>query len=170
MPHDAILAIDAGTTGVTALVVDHDGAVQARGYREIRQLFPHPGWVEQDPEDIWQATLAAIGAALAAAPDYRPIAVGLSNQRETMLFWDRRSAAPVYNAIVWQCRRSAAICEELRAAGLEDEVARKTGLRFDPYFSGTKALWLTRELPASRLESPAATSASARSTPGWRGV
>ncbi len=95
---------------------------------------------------IWHATLAAIESALAAAPDYRPIAIGLSNQRETMLFWDRRSGEPVCNAIVWQCRRSAAICEELRAAGLEDEVARKTGLRFDPYFSGTKALWLTREV------------------------
>ena len=146
MPRDAILAIDAGTTGVTALVVDHDGIVQARGYHEVPQIFPRPGWVEQDPEQIWRSTLAAISAALVAAPDYSPIAIGLSNQRETMLFWDRRSGVPVYNAIVWQCRRSAAICEDLRAAGLEDEVSRKTGLRFDPYFSGTKALWLTREV------------------------
>ncbi|HEX5368430.1 MAG TPA: glycerol kinase [Dehalococcoidia bacterium] len=148
MAQDAILAIDAGTTGVTALLVDHDGIVRGRGYREIEQHYQRPGWVEQDPEDIWRSALAASDAALSAAPEYRPVALGLSNQRETMLFWDRRTGEPAYNAIVWQCRRSAAICDELRAAGLEDAVARKTGLRFDPYFSGTKALWLTRELPA----------------------
>ena len=146
MADDAILAIDAGTTGVTSLVVDHSGNVRSRGYREVSQIFPHPGWVEQDPEEIWSATLAAVAQALSAAPRYRPVAIGLSNQRETMLIWDRRSGEPVYNAIVWQCRRSAAICEELRAAGLEEEVSRKTGLRFDPYFSGTKVLWLTREI------------------------
>ena len=147
MPHDVILAIDAGTTGVTALVVDHDGAVQARGYREIRQLLPASRLGRAGPRGHLAGNAGCDRRGVAAAPDYRPIAVGLSNQRETMLFWDRRNGTPVYNAIVWQCRRSAAICEELRAAGLEAEVARKTGLRFDPYFSGTKALWLTRELP-----------------------
>jgi glycerol kinase len=149
---DCILAIDAGTTGITALLIDHDGAVQARGYSEVAQYYPHPGWVEHDAEEIWQAVLHAAGDALAAAPAFRPVALGITNQRETMLFWERRSGRPVHRAIVWQCRRSAAICEELRAAGLEGEVSAKTGLRFDPYFSGTKALWLNREDGALRLK------------------
>ncbi len=154
MPTDVVLAVDAGTTGVTALLVDHEGVVRARGYREIRQYYPQPGWVEHDPEEIWRATLASVEAVLQAAPDCHPVALGLSNQRETMLFWDRVTGEPVHRAIVWQCRRSAAICEELRDAGLEAEVARKTGLRFDPYFSGTKALWLRREVPglAARID------------------
>ena len=145
MAAEAILAIDAGTTGVTALLVDHGGVVRSSGYRELTQYYPQPGWVEHDAEEIWQATLAAAGDCLAKSPEYEPIAVGVANQRETMLFWERRSGEPRHRAIVWQCRRSAAICEELRAAGLEAEVARKTGLRLDPYFSGTKALWLTRQ-------------------------
>jgi glycerol kinase len=111
----------------------------------VTQRYPRPGWVEHDAEEIWQATLAATADCLAAAPDVRPIAIGVANQRETLLFWDRRNGEPLQRAIVWQCRRSAEICEELRAAGLEPEVARKTGLRLDPYFSGTKALWLTRQ-------------------------
>ena len=151
---DVVLAIDAGTTGVTALLVDHEGRVLARGYREITQHYPQPGWVEHDEEEIWRATLVAIEAALSAAPNCRSVAIGLSNQRETMLFWDRLTGEPVHRAIVWQCRRSAAICEELRASGIEDDVARKTGLRLDPYFSGTKALWLRREIPglAARID------------------
>jgi glycerol kinase len=150
MAAEVVLAVDAGTTGITALLVDHDGRVRSRGYREIKQYYPQPGWVEHDPHEIWAATLAAIAAALAQASDCRPIALGIANQRETILFWDRRSGEPVHRAIVWQCRRSTGICDELRAAGLEPEVARKTGLRFDPYFSGTKALWLCRSDPAIR--------------------
>jgi len=151
---DVVLAIDAGTTGITTLLVDHEGGVAARGYCEITQYYPQPGWVEHDPEEIWRATLTSLDAALAAAPDCSPIAMGLSNQRETMLFWDRATGEPVHRAIVWQCRRSAAICEDLRASGIEDDVMRKTGLRFDPYFSGTKALWLRREIPglAARID------------------
>ena len=144
MAEDAILAIDAGTTGVTALLVDHDGAVQAQGHRDLTQYYPRPGWVEQDAGEIWEASLAAAAEALAKAPSYRPVAVGVANQRETLLFWDRRSAEPLHRAIVWQCRRSESICQELRAAGLEPDIASKTGLRLDPYFSGTKALWLSR--------------------------
>jgi glycerol kinase len=118
--------------------------VRSTGYREITQHYPQPGWVEHDANEIWTATLAAVGDCLAAAPDVHATAVGVANQRETLLFWDRTSGDPLHRAIVWQCRRSADICEELRAAGLESEIARKTGLRLDPYFSGTKALWLTR--------------------------
>jgi glycerol kinase len=145
MAEDAILAIDAGTTGVTALLVDHDGGVRARGYRELTQYYPRPGWVEHDPEEIWAATLSAVEDALVATPDCTPVAIGVANQRETMLFWDRADGRPLHRAIVWQCRRSEPICRELEEAGLEPELRRKTGLRLDPYFSGTKALWLRRE-------------------------
>jgi len=152
MTVECILAIDAGTTGVTALLVDHGGLVQSRGYCEIGQLYPRAGWVEHDAEEIWQAVLKAAGDALSAVPGLQPIALGVANQRETTLFWDRRTGEPMHNAIVWQCRRSASICEELRASGLEPDVRSKTGLRFDPYFSGTKALWLTREDAALRAK------------------
>ena len=145
MADDAILAIDAGTTGVTALLVDHDGAVRAQGYRELTQHYPRPGWVEYDAGEIWAATLAATGDALVRVPTCVPIAVGVANQRETMLFWERAGGRPLHRAIVWQCRRSEAICQEMRDAGLEPEIKQKTGLRLDPYFSGTKALWLARE-------------------------
>jgi len=142
---DVILAIDAGTTGVTTLLVDHSGVVRAQGHRELTQYYPRPGWVEHDALQIWEATLAAGGEALERAPDCTPIAIGVANQRETLLFWDRKDGTPLHRAIVWQCRRSEAVCQELRDAGLEPEIARKTGLRIDPYFSGTKALWLSRE-------------------------
>ncbi|MGE0060351.1 MAG: glycerol kinase GlpK [Dehalococcoidia bacterium] len=155
MPEDVILALDEGTTGVTALLVDHGGRVRARGYREITQHYPQPGWVEHDAEEIWQRTLEAVGDAPTSAPDCGPVAVGITNQRETMLFWDRRTGEPCHRAVVWQCRRSAGICEELRAAGLEPEISRKTGLRLDPYFSGTKALWLLRENAALRARAAA---------------
>ena len=135
---------------MTALLVDHDGSVVGQGCREIRQYYPQPGWVEHDAEDIWQAVHGAVKDALDAAPDWAPVAIGIANQRETCLFWDRLSGKPLQRAIVWQCRRSASICEELRAAGLEPEIARKTGLRLDPYFSGTKALWLIHNDPSLR--------------------
>src|SRR5690348_180068 len=144
MPQGAILAIDAGTTGVTAALVDQEGAVVASGYRELTQYYPFPGWVEHDAEQIWQAALLAAAEALAAAPAHVPMAVGIASQRETFLFWDRHTGMPLHRAIVWQCRRSSTICDELRAGGVETEIMRKTGLRLDPYFSGTKVLWLTR--------------------------
>jgi len=143
---EAILAIDAGTTGITAVLVDREGVVRARGYTEFEQFFPQPGWVEHDAEGIWRAVLDATVQALAAGEHYVPTAIGITNQRETCLFWDR-AGRPLHRAIVWQCRRSAAICAELRNQGLEPQIARRTGLRLDPYFSGTKALWLTRHDP-----------------------
>jgi glycerol kinase len=151
---EAVLAIDAGTTGVTALLVDHDGAIAGQGYAELAQHFPAPGWVEHDAEEIWQTSLRAVGEALAKAPDCTPIAIGIANQRETCLFWHRRDGRPLHRAIVWQCRRSAQICDELRSLGIEPDLQRRTGLRLDPYFSGTKALWLRRNDPslASRID------------------
>jgi glycerol kinase len=146
----SILAIDAGTTGVTALVVGADGGVLARGYREFPQLFPRPGWVEHEPDDIWTATLAACRQALDAAGGAEPpTAVGVTNQRETAVLWDRASLRSPRPAVVWQDRRTAAICDRLREAGHEDRVRELTGLRLDPYFTATKLTWLAENDPAA---------------------
>ena len=140
----AVLAIDAGTTGVTALVVDEAGRVRGRGYREFPQRYPRPGWVEHDPEDWWTATLDSIQEALAAAGTEASslAAVGITNQRETTVVWDRDTLRPVHPAIVWQDRRTTPLCEQLRAEGWEERIAERTGLVIDPYFSGTKLAWL----------------------------
>jgi glycerol kinase len=135
-----VLAIDAGTTGVTALVVTEDGRIASRGYHEFTQHFPRPGWVEHDPEEIWQATLAACTTALDDQPT--PTAIGITNQRETAVLWDRHTLAAPRRALVWQDRRTAQICAELRDDGHESRVADLTGLRLDPYFTGTKLTWL----------------------------
>ncbi len=140
----SVLAIDAGTTGVTALIVTDSGAVAGRGYQEFRQYFPQPGWVEHLPEGIWQATLAACSQALAAAGNLPVVSVGITNQRETAVLWDRTTLAAPHRAIVWQDRRTAGICDELRAAGHEPRVAELTGLRLDPYFTAPKLTWLSR--------------------------
>ncbi|MGZ4596532.1 MAG: FGGY family carbohydrate kinase, partial [Actinomycetes bacterium] len=142
----SVLAIDAGTTGVTALVVAEDARVVARGYQEFPQHFPRPGWVEHEPEEIWQATLAACRQALEG---HTVTAVGITDQRETAVLWDRRTLAAPRRAVVWQDRRSAGICDELRDAGHEDRVRELTGLRFDPYFTGTKLRWLAQHDPRS---------------------
>lgn len=143
---DAILSIDAGTTGVTALVVDRTGAVVSRGYAEFPQHFPDDGWVEHDPGEIWSATLQAAKAALGST-DAVIAAVGITNQRETVCFWDRETLGAARRAIVWQDRRTAALCESLRAAGHESMVRARTGLRLDPYFSGTKIAWVREHDP-----------------------
>ncbi|HVV75886.1 MAG TPA: glycerol kinase GlpK [Mycobacteriales bacterium] len=142
-----VLAIDAGTTGVTALLISEAGRVAARGYQEFPQHFPEPGWVEHEPEEIWQATLAACRGALSAGAE-PPTAIGITNQRETAVLWDRRTLAAPRRAIVWQDRRTAALCEQLRDAGHERRVAELTGLRLDPYFTGTKLAWLAANDPA----------------------
>ena len=143
----SVLAVDAGTTGVTALVVTEDGLVSGRGYQEFRQYFPEPGWVEHLPEDIWQATLAASRQALAQAGDPPVRSLGITNQRETAVVWDRGTLAAPRRAIVWQDRRTARICDALREAGHEPRVAGLTGLRLDPYFTGTKLTWLAEHEP-----------------------
>jgi glycerol kinase len=149
-----VLAIDEGTTGATALVLDATGRVMGRGAREIPQHYPRPGWVEHDPEDLWGASLAAARMALSraglrGAKDVarRVAAIGITNQRETTLVWDRRTGRPIHRAIVWQCRRTAALCAALKKAGHEPAVRKKTGLVLDPYFSGSKLLWLWRNVP-----------------------
>jgi glycerol kinase len=147
-----VLALDQGTTGSTALVVDAEGHVRARGYRELPQYFPRPGWVEHDPEEIWATQLGAAEAALGAAGvrGQELAAIGITNQRETTILWERGSGRPVHRAIVWQCRRSAPLCERMRADGLEPLVRARTGLVCDAYFSGTKIAWLLDADPALR--------------------
>jgi glycerol kinase len=134
------LAIDQGTTGTTCLVVDDEPAVRGRGYAELPQHFPRPGWVEHDPEEIWESVLAAAEQALAAAGG-PPARLAITNQRETTVLWERASGRPVGNAIVWQDRRTAERCRELPA----DLLRERTGLVPDPYFSATKLEWLLRE-------------------------
>ena len=153
----ALLAIDAGTTGVTALVVDERGTVLSKGYREFPQSFPHPGWVEHEPDHWWEAMLAACSdACLASGCEPSSLAaVGITNQRETTVIWDRASLRPVHPAIVWQDRRTAALCETLREEGWADPVRTRTGLVIDPYFSGTKIAWLLENVPGVREDAEA---------------
>lgn len=143
----SILAIDAGTTGVTALVVEHDGTIAAKGYQEFAQHFPQPGWVEHAPEEIWQATLEATRQLLEKYDGKQLTAVGITNQRETVMLWDRETLGSPRRAIVWQDRRTADLCVRLRDQGHEDRVRALTGLRLDPYFSGTKLMWLKENEP-----------------------
>jgi glycerol kinase len=147
-----VLAIDQGTTGSTVLVLDQRGRVRGRGYAELPQHFPRPGWVEHDPREIWNSVLAATGRALATARSRRDqlAAIGITNQRETVVLWDRDTGRPVSRAIVWQDRRTSARCATLKRRGLEDDVRRRTGLVLDPYFSGTKLEWMMRHVPGAR--------------------
>ena len=146
-----ILAIDQGTTGSTVLVFDHDAAVCGRAYSEFPQHYPQPGWVEHDANEIWSTTIRVIGEALQDARiDADQLrAIGITNQRETCLLWDRTTGNPVANAIVWQDRRTTPLCDTLRNEGLEPIWKEKTGLRLDPYFSATKLRWLLDQLPTS---------------------
>ncbi|MGF1639370.1 MAG: glycerol kinase GlpK [Rhodospirillales bacterium] len=152
MAGEYVLAVDQGTTGSTVLVFDREGAARARAASEFTQYFPRPGWVEHDAVEIWRVTAAVIGEALRAsrigAGDIA--AIGITNQRETTVLWDRATGEPVHRAIVWQDRRTAATCDALKARGLEDEIRRKTGLVIDPYFSATKVKWLLDAVPGLR--------------------
>ncbi len=147
-----ILAIDQGTTGSTCIVFDEHARPIARAYSEFTQHFPQPGWVEHDPQEIWRITHAVAGEALKEAGIQAGglAAVGITNQRETVCVWDPASGEPLHNAIVWQDRRTAARCAELRAAGVEELVRRRSGLVLDPYFSATKMQWLLENVPGLR--------------------
>jgi glycerol kinase len=150
----AVLAIDQGTTGSTSLVIAQDGRILGRGYSEFEQHFPRPGWVEHDASEIWDVTRRVARQALAEARaadrsvDVR--AIGITNQRETVVLWDRATLRPVSPAIVWQDRRTADMCRALKEAGHEAEVRARTGLVLDPYFSGTKVAWLLEQRPELR--------------------
>jgi glycerol kinase len=146
-----VVAVDQGTTGSTVLVFDRQGRVVGRAYSEFRQHYPRPGWVEHDPEEIWRVTLRVLRQACrrARVRARDVVALGITNQRETTVLWDRQTGKPVERAIVWQDRRTAPACEEMRARGLEEVFRRKTGLVLDPYFSGTKLRWLLENVPGA---------------------
>ncbi len=147
---NCILALDQGTTSSRAIVFDQAGRVISTAQRELRQHFPQPGWVEHDPQEIWATQQAVARHALARARGHRCVGVGITNQRETTLLWERTSGQPVANAIVWQDRRTAARCDQLRAAGHARRIAQKTGLVIDAYSSATKLEWLLDHVPAAR--------------------
>ncbi|MAY30799.1 MAG: glycerol kinase [Aurantimonas sp.] len=147
-----VLAIDQGTTSTRAIVFDDGFHIRGLGQQEFPQHFPHSGWVEHDPEDIWSSTLATIRTALADASlsAFDIATIGITNQRETTLIWDRDTGKPIHNAIVWQDRRTAEFCRKLVADGHEPEITRKTGLLIDPYFAGTKIAWLLDNVDGAR--------------------
>ena len=147
-----VLAIDQGTTSTRAIVFDRDGLPVATAQRELRQFYPHDGWVEHDLEDIWRDTTVVCRTALeeAGLTASAISAIGITNQRETTALWDRKTGEPLHNAIVWQDRRTAEVCRRLHGDGAEPLVAERTGLLIDPYFSATKLGWLLDHLPGAR--------------------
>jgi glycerol kinase len=149
-----ILAIDQGTTSTRAIVFDSTGRPLASVQKELPQIFPQAGWVEHDPEEIWSATVEVCRGALAKAKlDAKALAgIGITNQRETTVVWDRATGKPVHNAIVWQDRRTADYCAKLKRAGHEDAVTAKTGLLLDPYFAGTKLHWILENVASVRAQ------------------
>src|SRR5213595_3210040 len=152
-----ILALDQGTTSSRAMVFDHSGSVVASAQKEFRQIFPRPGWVEHDATEIWATQLHTATEALAKArlTALDIAGVGITNQRETTVVWNRDTGAPVHHAIVWQDRRTAAACDRLKARELAPLIKRKTGLVVDAYFSGTKLEWLLRNVPGARAKAKA---------------
>ena len=148
-----VLALDQGTTSSRAIVFDERGRNRGMAQREFRQIYPQPGWVEHDPEEIWRSQLACVRAALrrAGLAADRLSGIGIANQRETTLVWDRASGQPVHSAIVWQDRRTAALCDRLRSDGHEASIRARTGLMLDPYFSATKVAWILDSIPGLRV-------------------
>lgn len=147
-----VIAIDQGTTSSRAIVFDGGFGIAGVGQQEFPQHFPDSGWVEHDPEDIWNTTVSTVRQALQAAglEASQIAAIGITNQRETVLIWDRETGQPIHNAIVWQDRRTASFCQSLKAEGLESRFSERTGLLLDPYFSGTKITWLLDNVPGAR--------------------
>ncbi len=155
MSDPGVLAIDQGTTGTRAIVMDQQGTVRAWAYREFTQHFPQPGWVEHDANEIWDVTDTVVREAIAKAPDVTVCGIGITNQRETTVLWDRATGEPLGRAIVWQDRRTAARCDEIRADGHAESIRARTGLPVDPYFSGTKLEWMLDHQPDARTHADA---------------
>ena len=147
-----ILALDQGTTSSRAIVFDHNGQICSVAQKEFTQHFPQPGWVEHNPNEIWSSEAAVIAEAISAIDiNGKDIAaIGITNQRETTVVWDIDTDEPIYNAIVWQDRRTAEYCDKLKAQGLVDRIREKTGLIIDAYFSGTKIKWILDNVPGAR--------------------
>ena len=148
-----ILSIDQGTTGTTALVVNQDGDVCGQGYRGVKEIYPTPGWVDQDPVELFESCEYAILEAFRNANVHPSecVSLGITNQRETTLVWEKETGTPVSNAIVWECRRTSTICEELISKGLNDEIRNRTGLPIDAYFSATKLRWILDHIPEGQV-------------------
>src|SRR5437016_2968934 len=152
-----ILALDQGTTSSRAIVFDHAGSIKATAQQEFPQIFPQPGWVEHNANDIW-ATQAGVAAQALAEAGLEPgdiAAIGITNQRETTVVWDRKTGKPICNAIVWQDRRTAGMCDRLKARGMEPLIRKKTGLVLDAYFSGTKLQWILHHVKGARQKAKA---------------
>lgn len=152
MAQEYIMGIDQGTTRTKAIIFDRGGRLIASGVRELPRYFPRPGWVEQDPKAIWRSTLESIDEAISIA-EINPgdiAAVGIADQGETVIVWDSDTGEPLYNAIVWQCRRTQRMCEDLKAKGLEEDIRERTGLLIDPYFSATKLRWILENVKGVR--------------------
>ena len=149
-----LLALDQGTSSSRSIVFDETGRTVAMAQRELAQIYPQPGWVEHDAQEIWRIQLATAREALAKAgiPASAVKALGITNQRETTVVWSRKTGQPIHNAIVWQDRRAEPICADLRARGLGDTIQAKTGLLVDAYFSGTKLQWLLDHVPGARQQ------------------
>ncbi|MDK2822372.1 MAG: glycerol kinase [Clostridia bacterium] len=147
-----ILALDQGTTSSRAILFNKDGQVVKQLNKEFRQIYPQPGWVEHDPEEIWQTQLEVAQKVIkeAGVTPFDIAAIGITNQRETTVVWDKNTGKPVYNAIVWQCRRTAETCQRLKREGWDQKIRRKTGLVLDAYFSGTKVKWILKHVPGVR--------------------
>ena len=145
-----ILALDQGTTSSRAILFDKTGGIAGKGQHTFPQYYPKQGWVEHDPEEIWETQRQAAAGAINCVPDARVLGIGVTNQRETTIVWDKNTGKPVYNAIVWQCRRTAALCEELKAKGLAGYIRDTTGLLIDAYFSATKIRWILDNVPGAR--------------------
>src|SRR6478736_1458391 len=155
MPY--ILALDSGTTSARAILFDHGGSIRAVAQKEFAQHYPQPGWVEHDAAEIWTAQISVVVGALGRARigPKDVAAVGITNQRETTVVWDRQTGEPVCKAIVWQDRRTAAFCDRLRAGGHEKLIRDKTGLVIDAYFSGSKVAWVLDNVPGARARAEA---------------
>ena len=147
-----VLAVDQGTTSCRAIIFDNNSEIVSVAQKEITQIYPFSGWVEHNAEEIWTSQLFVIKKAIAESgiPQNKIEAIGITNQRETTVIWDKATGKPIHNAIVWQCRRTAAICDELKEAGLDEIIRDKTGLVVDAYFSGTKIKWLLDNVPGAR--------------------
>lgn len=157
MTNKFIMALDQGTTSSRAILFDEDGKIFHTSQQEFKQYFPQSGWVEHDPEQIWSSILSVIVGVLSEKniSATQVVGIGITNQRETTVVWDKHTGKPVYNAIVWQSRQTADICDELREAGHSDMVRDKTGLLIDAYFSGTKVKWILDHVEGAREKAEA---------------
>src|SRR5579871_4631057 len=154
MPAPYILALDQGTTSSRAILFDQGGRIRQIAQKEFHQYYPQPGWVEHDPEEIWSSQYGVLAEVLAKAgcTTKDVAAIGITNQRETVIVWERSTGKPIHPAIVWQDRRTAAFCDELKARGLSTRIQEKTGLVIDAYFSATKLKWILDEVPGARAK------------------